>query len=309
MRLSIIIEKLQIWESAEANFSLGLFCESNQEKLEFFKNVTEDINARNELKCQAYLKSAEIYHNDNETFKEMSSLEGAGRCGGNEAYVKLGDLYMERHQHLGTDQSLNDALEAYKKGANAGNPEAHFKLAFFNPKQSFFHYEKAAERGHTQAQYWLGNLYDSLDPRDLTNAMKWWREAADKGHPRAQSSYGSELVKSGQKSLGLEYLKKAADKDDHHAWEVLNGILYGTQGKHEYPELRTDVLNIFEELADKNSSNGKFQFIVADIYRGGLPGVDKNIEKAKKYFQRAVNADYPRAKKALERLEKPPTDT
>jgi TPR repeat protein len=51
----------------------------------------------------------------------------------------------------------------------------------------------AAEQGHAEAQFRLGNLYDggSGVQRDQAEAVKWYREAAQQGHARAQSYLGA----------------------------------------------------------------------------------------------------------------------
>ena len=49
-------------------------------------------------------------------------------------------------------------------------------------------YRKAAEQGDAEAQYKLGGCY--LDgegvARDKTEALKWWRKAAEQGHEEAR---------------------------------------------------------------------------------------------------------------------------
>src|SRR5882724_6116956 len=51
---------------------------------------------------------------------------------------------------------------------------------------------KAAEQGHAEAQFMLGQMYDSgIDGRpDYKEAVRWYREAAEKGHKDAQWSLG-----------------------------------------------------------------------------------------------------------------------
>lgn len=53
-------------------------------------------------------------------------------------------------------------------------------------------YRKAAENGHAQAQYVMGKFYytgESL-PKDQVEAFKWWRKAAENGHARSAFNVG-----------------------------------------------------------------------------------------------------------------------
>jgi hypothetical protein len=53
-------------------------------------------------------------------------------------------------------------------------------------------YRKAAEQGDAEGEYSLGGKYDSGDgvPQDYTEALKWYRRAAEQGHSTAQYNVG-----------------------------------------------------------------------------------------------------------------------
>ncbi|MSU45686.1 MAG: sel1 repeat family protein [Lacunisphaera sp.] len=53
-------------------------------------------------------------------------------------------------------------------------------------------YRRAAEQGHTGAQFDLGDMYESGIgvPRDRAEGEKWYRKAAEKGHATAQYHLG-----------------------------------------------------------------------------------------------------------------------
>lgn len=53
-------------------------------------------------------------------------------------------------------------------------------------------YRKAAEQGYAKAQSNLGALYADGDGvgRDEAQAVAWWRKAAEQGHPRARINLG-----------------------------------------------------------------------------------------------------------------------
>ncbi|MBO7321300.1 MAG: sel1 repeat family protein, partial [Bacteroidales bacterium] len=51
-------------------------------------------------------------------------------------------------------------------------------------------YRKAADKGHLDAQYNLGNRYYNGEgvEKNYTEAVKWYRKAADKGHSNAKNT-------------------------------------------------------------------------------------------------------------------------
>ena len=53
-------------------------------------------------------------------------------------------------------------------------------------------YRKAAENGHAQAQYVLGKSYHAGEgvPKDQVEAFKWWRKAAEQGHATSRFNVG-----------------------------------------------------------------------------------------------------------------------
>jgi len=54
-------------------------------------------------------------------------------------------------------------------------------------------YRKAAENGHAQAQYVLGKSYHAGEgvPKDQVEAFKWWRKAAEQGHATSRFNVGA----------------------------------------------------------------------------------------------------------------------
>ena len=84
-------------------------------------------------------------------------------------------------------------------------------------------FRKAAEQGHSEAQYYLGCCYDSGEgvDQDYALAVEWYRKAAEQGHSEAQYSLGW-CYDSGQgvdqdDALAVEWYRKAADQGDADA--------------------------------------------------------------------------------------------
>ena len=66
-----------------------------------------------------------------------------------------------------------------------------------NYKKAFEWYKKAAEQGHTVAQYNLGVMYHhgvGVNPSD-SEAMRWFAKAAAQGHEGAQDKIDTILAK------------------------------------------------------------------------------------------------------------------
>lgn len=123
--------------------------------------------------------------------------------------------------HAGLQEGL-DALRArdYARAAkeleplaNAGNPEAQYRIGRMQEfgagypkdvKQAIAWYRKAAAQGHVGAMEQLGEIYALGEgaPQDDAEAARWFRKAADAGNAAAQYN------------LGLAYAKGAGVKAD-----------------------------------------------------------------------------------------------
>jgi TPR repeat protein len=60
-------------------------------------------------------------------------------------------------------------------------------------------FRKAADQGVAGAQWSLGEMYAKGDgvTKDYAEALKWWRKAADQGDPIAQHEVGSAYKTAG----------------------------------------------------------------------------------------------------------------
>ena len=93
-------------------------------------------------------------------------------------------------------------------------------------------YRKAAEQGHSIAQYRLGFMYFEGQgvPRDHVEAAKWLRKAADQGLAVAQYTLGIMYVEGEgvpqDYAQALRWLRKAAEQGNADAQYNL-GVTYG----------------------------------------------------------------------------------
>ncbi|WP_299947436.1 hypothetical protein [uncultured Microbulbifer sp.] len=121
------------------------------------------------------------------------------------------------------------------------NPEAIFLYSMFSlqgeesleefERRSFQLLKEAAELGYPPALYTLGVYYDAGDMvgRDAMKASSLFKAAAEKGHPRAKLSYGLDLFYgsngiSKDKSLGLDFIRQAADDEVEGALEMFDKL-------------------------------------------------------------------------------------
>jgi TPR repeat protein/O-antigen/teichoic acid export membrane protein len=95
------------------------------------------------------------------------------------------------------------AVAASYRAAEAGHTRAQYSLGILlatapdppNLAEARTWWARAAEAGHTGAQYGLGVLLaDELDSPDLAGATTWWKRAAEGGHVGAQYTLGVLIV-------------------------------------------------------------------------------------------------------------------
>lgn len=109
--------------------------------------------------------------------------------------------------------------------------------------------EGRAILGETEAQYKLAqklSIGDGL-PENDAEALKWYKKAADSGHPKAAMTM-ARLYFTGEgmeqdDAKGAEWMMRAAESGDPYA-QALMGMLYlGGIGVEQDPQLALDWLN------------------------------------------------------------------
>lgn len=96
-----------------------------------------------------------------------------------------------------------------------------------------------ADRGDADAAFNLGQAYRlGRGVRlSLTEAQKWFEIAARKGHVDAQTTLGLLLFQNGNQSGGLRWLKQAADQGEPRAMLVYGTALFNGDGIAQDPVL------------------------------------------------------------------------
>jgi TPR repeat protein len=179
-------------------------------------------SARSSLVARG-LRDAAALAGTKDPWSETRRLAEAGDA---RAQYELGNLYAERYKSAPwgfVKADYDEAQNWYRKAADQGHAEAKGKYYSYNFKfypddewlfravaaemsamglsvpqqldEAAFRWRKAAEQGNAQAQFNLGNMYESGQgvSRDHTEAANWYRKAAQQGHSRAQLFLGLKI--------------------------------------------------------------------------------------------------------------------
>jgi len=156
---------------------------------------------------------------------ELDKLTEWAEQGDAQSQFELGEMY---YYGDGVAKDFEEAFKWYRKAAEQGNRAAKKALS------------DAADQGQAQAQYNLGLVYASGHgvSKDLEQAVKWYRKAADQGDAKAQSllveidsgytdddlfglAYAGGDGGTKDKAERVKWLRKAADQGNAHAIELL----------------------------------------------------------------------------------------
>ena len=192
--------------------------------------IDPDKNYKPKLSEAEYQKAQKIVANwklgtapdfDDKETEDYAILIARASNGDIDAQMRLGYLYS-----LGINLPESDKEEAikwYKRAAAQGRTEALYKIGVNsdNTDEAFKWYLKAAEAGHVEAQMQVAKIYYSAGvpqeakvtrsgddkpsfsipftmktsvKRDVKEALKWYRKAAEQGHPYGQVVIGSALI-------------------------------------------------------------------------------------------------------------------
>jgi hypothetical protein len=115
-----------------------------------------------------------------------------------EAINHLGQAY--RHGFYGILKNLKKAAKIFKRGAELGNVESMYSLAYVshndgcgvkvNKKKATQLYRMAADRGHVRAQYNLSCMLYDEGPSNDQESFRYCKLAADSGFPEAEHALG-----------------------------------------------------------------------------------------------------------------------
>lgn len=240
----------------------GVGCEQNFEKaMEYYKKGIDlgQIELYNALGLLYELNIKDFYKAA-ESYVKASAFSA-------EACYRLGMLYQN-----GIDGKKSDYLEAGKW------------------------FREAAERGHTDAQKYLGDLhyFGNGFPIDFKQAKKWFEQAASKGNVDSQYTlayfylHGLDVEKNDE--IALAWFKKSSEQS-HLFAQRHAGDIYLRQKKF------TLAFKMFKLAADQGDSISQHK--LGDLYALGL-GCEEDYGMAIKYYKLSANQNNYLAKKSLE---------
>ncbi|MDR7306767.1 tetratricopeptide repeat protein [Rhodoferax saidenbachensis] len=117
----------------------------------------------------------------------------------------------------GKPQDFAEAYRLFQEAAKTNNADAQFHLGIMHmegqsvppsDKEAALWFKRAADQGHTNAQFNLAQILNDSRPPSYTEALRWFSEAAKGGH--AVAAYNTGLFYYKGKGTQKD-AKKAAD--------------------------------------------------------------------------------------------------
>ncbi len=150
-------------------------------------------------------------------------------------------------------------------------------------------FRKAAEQNHAQAQLYLAACYAGGEgvPTDLAEAARWARKAADQNFAPAQAMLGSHYLYGWglpkNSSEAVKWFRKAADQNDYHAEYDLGECYRNGEGVGRD---YAEAMKLYRKAAEQNYASA--QRALGDCYYFGR-GVSKNYTEAVKWYRKAAD--------------------
>ena len=200
------------------------------------------------------------------------------------------------------DRYYLEAIEAMKKLAEAGDPEALGNLGSMyssgsgvakNEKIAFDYYLKSANLGYAFIQANLAMMfeYGTGTEINLEEALKWYQKSAEKGHPTSLLGLGNMYIEgkgvTKNISKGLDLIKQAADQNYSRALSKLGYIYFVGE---IVPENKSISFEFTKKAVDYDNDNITAIENLAYNYKTGS-GTAINYNLAKKYYEKAIKQD------------------
>ena len=209
-------------------------------------------------------------------------------------------------------RTIDDTLDSWKGAAEQGHADAQWGLGNMYTEgqgvpQSFKEagvwFRKAADQGHAEAQCSLGLSYAQGQgmPQSYKEAAVWYRKAADQGHAKAQCNLGA-MYAQGQ-GVPQSYKEAAVwirkAADQGNANAQINLGLSYARGQG-VPQSSKEAAVWFRKAADQGDSQA--QCNLGAMYGKGH-GVPKNTAKALSWFRKAAAQGHQGALDCVAQLE------
>lgn len=202
-------------------------------------------------------------------------------------------------------------FERLRAEAKNGDPEAQTDLGMAYSKgegtskdleEAFRCFKLAADQGYARAQYNVGYDYScgKGTPQDYQEARKWYKLAAEQGYAKAQFSIGVMYANgkgmSQDHEEALEWYKLAAEQGYASAQYNIGNMYSKGEG---VPRDYQEALKWFKIAAEQG--NVSAQFNLAQIYYNGEGGVPHNYKESFKLYAVAAEQGHANAQYGLGR--------
>jgi anti-anti-sigma factor len=189
--------------------------------------------------------------------------------------------------------SESEAQEAF----GLDSPEKATSMPKFETQLSL------AEQGDVNAQYQIGGRYAEGTgvEQDFSEALKWYKRAAEANHAEAQYAlgtayaYGMKVQHDYEKAL--EWFKKAAEQGHVEAQYNLGmSYCHGLAGDPDH------ALAAQWYLRAADAGHSEAQVALADLYLEGT-GVETNVDQAVEWYRRAADQGSERGAEMLQKIQ------
>jgi TPR repeat protein len=213
--------------------------------------------------------------------------QAAGQ-GSSEANFALGRIYAEGEV---VDQDFDKALDFLLRAAAQGEVNALPLLAQLVDREALHMtsewYQRAAEEGHEQAQYVIGNRLATGQgvPQNAPEALFWYMLAAEKGLPEAQHAVAEAYLAQPPSPENLDqavlWLRKAAKQAFAKSQSLLGSLYAKGEG---VPKDNRQAASWWLKAAEQGDVDA--QFNLGQLFElGGGGTADRH---ATQWYQRAI---------------------
>jgi len=172
-------------------------------------------------------------------------------------YLTLANFYaLPMHSR----QDMRKAMSYFKKAEALGSIQVGYLIFalytllgedFVAPEDAFDYLQKSAESGYPPAFYQWGRMVE-YGLEDKEEALRWYEKAAHAGNCIGMASAGKLLIEKGEKSKGVEWLKKSLNGKALEA--QLEDCELATGGLPPWPKTREDVETLLNKYNNGSSS-------------------------------------------------------
>ena len=206
-----------------------------------------------------------------------------------------------------TEENIR-AFKLFFRAAEAGHSEAQFHVGWCyhdgdGVQQDYVEavkwYLKAAEQGYADAQVNLGHCYEKGEgvPQDCAESAKWYRKAADQGHAMAQNNLGICYRKGqGVSQDHVEAVKWYRKAAEQGYADAQTHLGYCYSNGQGVPQDYVEAVRWYRKAAERGYAYA--QTHLGYCYSNGQ-GVPQDYVEAVKWYRKAAEQGYANAQAHL----------